>query len=273
MPDPPDRRARDLPAAFFVPDGGGFVATAHTRGPWSADHQHAGPPAALLGRAIEQAVADDPALAVARMTIELLSPVPIAAVEVRTAVLRAGRQVRRIDATLAADGRIVCRATGLCVRTGSLQLPPVSAGADDPVPGPERCGPLHLPWFTWDVGYHTAVEVRLARGELGRGPAAAWLRPRVALIAGETPSPLQRVLIAADSGNGIAVVLDPREFTFINADLTVGLHRAPEGEWIGLDAATFPGERGIGLTVTRLLDARGPIGRALQTLVVARRGP
>jgi hypothetical protein len=43
---------------FFVPDGEAFVATESTRGPWSRQHQHGGPPAALLGRAMEQLVGD-----------------------------------------------------------------------------------------------------------------------------------------------------------------------------------------------------------------------
>jgi hypothetical protein len=97
---------------------------------------------------------------------------------------------------------------------------------------------------------------------------AAWLRARVPLVAGEAPSPLQRVLIAADSGNGLAVPVDPRRFTFVNADLVVALHRPLEGEWVCLDAATARGPLGIGLTETRLWDRRGPIGRALQTLLI-----
>src|SRR5262245_61913918 len=125
------------PGAFFVPDGERFVATEYTRGPWSAAHQHAGPPSALLARAVARAVADDPAFQVARVTVELLAPVPITAVEVGTSVLRAGRKVRRIDATLAADGRPVARATALVVRTEPLDLAPVALDPHEPPRPPE----------------------------------------------------------------------------------------------------------------------------------------
>jgi hypothetical protein len=93
----------------------------------------------------------------------------------------------------------------------------------------------------------------------------------VPLIPGEQPSPLQRVLAAADSGNGVSAALDWRRFLFINVDLTVHLHRAPEGEWVCLEAVTLPESNGIGMADTRLHDERGPIGRAVQTLLVAER--
>ena len=95
------------------------------------------------------------------------------------------------------------------------------------------------------------------------------MRLRVPLVLGETPSPAQRVLAVADSGSGIGAAFDPALFVpFINADLTVALHRFPDGEWIGLDAATALEPHGIGLTRTGLYDVRGPIGEGLQGLVI-----
>jgi len=51
----------------------------------------------------------------------------------------------------------------------------------------------------------------------------------------------------------------------------VHLHRLPAGEWICLDAETYPEQSGIGMADTRLLDEAGQIGRAVQTLLVANR--
>jgi hypothetical protein len=59
--------------------------------------------------------------------------------------------------------------------------------------------------------------------------------------------------------------------SFINVDLTVHLHRMPTGEWICMDAVTLPEPNGIGMADTQLFDARGPIGRAAQTLLIADR--
>ena len=93
----------------------------------------------------------------------------------------------------------------------------------------------------------------------------------VPLVAGEPTSPLGRVMIAADSGNGIAVVLDPRRYSFVNADLTVHVHRLPDDEWVCLEAVTTPEASGIGLSTSRLYDRRGPIGWSLQSLLVEAR--
>jgi hypothetical protein len=84
-------------------------------------------------------------------------------------------------------------------------------------------------------------------------------------------SSLQRVLVAADAGNGVSAALDWTRFLFINVDLSVHLHRMPEGEWVCLDAVTVPQPSGIGMADTGLYDERGAIGRAVQTLLVAER--
>ena len=82
--------------AFYLPAGDGrFEPTELTRGPWTAGTQHAGPPAALLGRAIEQKAPPD--LRVARVTFDIARPVPIAPLEVATAVVREGRSVVVIE--------------------------------------------------------------------------------------------------------------------------------------------------------------------------------
>jgi hypothetical protein len=97
------------------------------------------------------------------------------------------------------------------------------------------------------------------------------MRMRHPLLPGEEPAPLARVLIAADSGNGVSAALDCRRYLFINVDLSVHLHRMPEGEWVCLDAVTRPEPNGVGIADTALLDQRGSLGRAVQTLLVGER--
>ena len=90
-----------------------------------------------------------------------------------------------------------------------------------------------------EVGYHTAMEVRFVAGSfLELGPATAWMRMRHPLVPDEAPSPLCRVLIAADSGNGVSAALDYQRWRFINPDLTVYLMRPPAGDWVALEATT-----------------------------------
>jgi hypothetical protein len=116
------------------------------------------------------------------------------------------------------------------------------------------------------------MDWRFARGVFFEpGPAAAWMRMKVQLVEGEEPSALTRVLVAADSGNGISTELPIDEFLFINTELSVHLARMPVTEWVCLDAVTRIGEAGVGLAESVLWDRRGRIGRASQSLLVARR--
>lgn len=264
--------------AFYIVDGDRFGSTELTRGPWDRAFQHAGPPAALLGRALERLApsAGDGAWQLGRLTFELLSAVPIAPVAVRARVLRPGRNVELVEASLEAGGEEVMRATGWRVRTVEVELgdgrTELGAAVGERPPGPEQGE--EKPFFPTgeEVGYHTAMEYRFVAGEfLEPGPATTWMRMRHPLVAGEQPSPLVRVLIAADTGNGISAALDFRRYLFINVDLTVHLHRLPAGEWVCLEAATTPEPSGIGLCESALYDERGPIGRALQTLLVRER--
>ena len=255
--------------AFFTPDGDAFVATELTRGPWDEGSQHAGPPAALIGRELERCEPRE-AARIARVTFDILRPVPIARLRVETRVVRPGRSVELLEAVLRDDdGTDLVRATAWRIRIAPVGL---DAPEDPAPPGPAEG--RHEPFFPTgrDVGYHSAMEYRFVRGAfLEPGPATVWLRTRHPLVAGEEPSPLQRVLVAADSGNGVSAALDYREFVFINCDLTVHLSRHPAGEWVCLDAVTTPEPDGIGLADASLFDERGRIGRATQSLLVARR--
>jgi hypothetical protein len=256
--------------AFYLPDGRDrFVATELTRGPWDPAAQHAGPPAALLGRAVEQ-VGDRPDLHTARVTFEIPRPVPLGAVEVAARRLRGGRSVELVEATLSAAGTTVMRATALRIRRAELP-PPAGLDGGRRLPGPERG--REAPFFPTgqQVGYHTAMEWRFLAGSfLEPGPATVWLRMRHPLVPDEPPSPLVRVLAAADSGNGVSAALDYRDWLFVNADLTVYLHRPAVGEWVALEAATTIAA-GVGLADTAIHDQQGPLGRGLQALLVGRR--
>ena len=268
------------PASFYEPTGtdGLFEATELTRGPWDPGAQHAGPPAALIAREIERlgdgrlGGARGVEARVGRITYEVMRPVPIGPVRVSAEVLRPGRRVEMVGATLTDEaGEELIRAQGWRVRTGEVdfEAPP---GLPDPPAPPDEAEPGEFFPTGHEVGYHSAMDYRfLTGGFLEAGPATVWMRPRVALVAGEEVTPLQRVLVAADSGNGVSAALDWRRYLFINVDLSVHLHRMPEGEWVCLDAITLPETDGVGMADSALFDERGPIGRAVQTLLVDER--
>jgi hypothetical protein len=232
-----------VPDSFYEPDGELYVSTELTRGPWDPEAQHAGPPAALIGREVERLGGgrvggeDGPPTQVGRITYEVLRSVPIAPLRVEARIVRPGRRVEMFEATLTDEaGEGLMRAQGWRLRTEPVDF-------EEPEPAPEP----------------------------PPGPATVWMRMAVPLLPGEELSPLQRVLAAADSGNGVSAALDWSRYLFINVDLSVHLHRMSEGEWVCLDAVTLPERNGVGMADTRLLDERGPIGRAAQTLLVADR--
>ena len=108
----------------------------------------------------------------------------------------------------------------------------------------------------------------MARAGTVPGPSTVWFRLRCPVVAGEEPTPWERVAAVADFGNGICSELDFTTTTFVNADLTVSVHRPPVGEWVCLEARTHFGTPGIAAAESALWDADGRIGRALQHLVV-----
>ena len=272
--------------AFFTPDGERYVPTELTRGPWDPGSQHAGPPAALIGREVSR-LDGGSGRQVGRITYEILRPVPIAPLSVSATVVRPGRAVELVEASLADDKGEVIRARAWRLREGEVEIPAGLSSEDGPgpidtspstlrpgfaPPGPDEAKPGTFPDTGQDVGYHTAMEYRFVRGGFGDpGPAIAWMRMRVPLVEGEEPTPLERVLVAADSGNGVSATLDWSRYLFVNVDLSVHLHRPLSGEWVCLDAITIPERTGIGIADTALYDERGPVGRADQTLLVDER--
>ena len=206
-----------------------------------------------------------------RITFEILRPVPIATVSCSARVTRPGRSVELLEGELSHDGVELMRARAWRIRTaplGANGTPP----AEDPPPGPAAGEPRDYFPVEWESGWQTAMELRfLSGGYRETGPACAWLRMRGQLVEGEEPSALDRVLVAADAGNGVSSPLDYRRYVFINTDLSVALRRPPQGEWVCLDSVTYAEPDGIGLTDTALFDEGGLIGRASQGLLVRER--
>lgn len=261
--------------SYFVRTGEDtYDSTVHTTGPWNRESQHGGPPSALLGTRIDAGHPREDAQVV-RFTAEILRPVPVGPLRVSTQLERGGRSVELLSGSLWASGAgaevEVMRASVWRIRKTDLDLSPILPPylpVDPPESGSSK------PFFpdADQPGYLSSMEWLFVRGEfLEYGPSAAWARMRMPLVDGEPIPPLARVLAIADSGNGISSSLDFSKWLFINPDLTVTLRRLPVGEWVCLDAATGVEPNGIGLAESVLHDEAGPIGRGLQTLLIAPR--
>jgi len=256
--------------AFYDPRASGvFQANRATIGPWDLALQHGGPPAALLGRTLE-AQGGPSGTRIARITFEFFGPVPVAEVSVNAEVLRPGTRIQLSSATMRVAGRIVLRATAWHLFAEAGRTPVVPADFVVP-PLPPRETAIHFPGMG-QFPYADALEWRFADGDFAvAGPATAWTRCRIPLVQGTVLTGLERILIMVDAANGISAVLPITAWTFVPVDLTVVVERLPDAEWVGMAARTTIGADGIGLTETRLFDADGAFGRALQTLYVAPR--
>ena len=263
----------DLPDALFHADGDRFVPTELTRGPWDPNAMHGGAPAALLARAIERFDLG-PVTHVARLTIDLLRPVPLVPLTITSRMARPGKKVQLVESSLFAHEQEVVRATALRLRVAPLELPEgITPAYEVPPAGVDVERDRNRDEFP--ITFGDAMEFGSVGGWPGeRGPGVCWFRLKVPVVGGEDPSPLMRVAAAADFGNGISSPLGWDEgWTFINPDLTTYLHRLPVGEWVGLDALTFPEAEGIGVAESILFDEHGRLGRAVQSLLLDRRNP
>jgi Thioesterase-like superfamily len=258
-----------MPAPLFQRDGDRFVPGEDTRGPWDSRAQHAGPPAALLARALEALPSEVPML-VTRFSMDILRPVPLTPLTVSARVERPGRRVQLLHAVLRSDDVELCRVSAWRIRRldTPMRLPARLLQEALSVPAPEQGIPPDLagapPAF-----HSTGVAMRFVAGSFsGAGPSTVWIRLLHPVVDDEPPSPLMRVVAAADFGNGVSAELNWHESLFINCELTVHVQRDLAGEWVGLDARTFLDPHGAGFAESAIHDVQGRLGRSVQSLLV-----
>jgi hypothetical protein len=256
--------------AIYRVEGASVKTSAFAGGPWDPRLQHGAAPSSLICWAVERLPAPA-AMRVARLTVDLMRPVPVAPLELDVEVLREGRKIQLVAARLRANGTEVVRATALRVRRDEQALPsdafcpPHDMRPPETLRDPMTRGMACTPFLS-------GISMRIARGSFKLpGPAAVWYRAERPVVEGAPLSPLMRAAIAADFCNGTSAVLDFRDWTFINGDLTLSLAREPVGDWILLDAETWAGPDSIGLASARLADRDGYFGRAAQSLLLEKR--
>jgi Thioesterase-like superfamily len=255
--------------AIYRVDGDRVDVSPNAAGPWDPSMQHGSAPAALVVWAAK-AIPTPVPMRIARVTIDLMRPVPLAPLTLQTEVLRAGRKIQLCSIRLLADGVAVVNATVLKIKTQALSLPSDVAQAPVELPSPEQS--REDPAQFSNSPFVAGMSLRAARGQFGvPGPGAIWYRVDRPLVEGFAVSQAMRAVVAADFCNGTSAVLDFREWTFINADLTLSLAREPVGDWILLDAESWIGPDGAGLAMAALADRNGYFGRAVQSLVIEKR--
>ncbi|MGO4343030.1 thioesterase family protein [Pedococcus sp. 2YAF34] len=265
------------PSSFYVLDDAGdagegsstssstVTATRHTAGPWSPAAQHGGPPMALMAR--EAARLGDGTRVVARVTCDLLGPVPVGRLHVEARVARPGRTVELVEVALTDvdTGRQVARAAlWLVPREVTGPVTPLPQPPAGPLEGREQPVPPG-----WHRGYLDAIEWRWVAGSLAEpGPATVWMRPRLGLLPGEPLSPVERLLTCVDSASGAGAALAKDEWQFMNTELTAHVVREPVGEWVCLQAQTTVAGGAAGLARAEVFDEQGFVAHSAQSLLV-----
>lgn len=254
-------------SAFYLPLGGDrYEATESTIGPWAPGTQHGGPPGALLMHALANFPSDH-GLQIARITIEILGPVPVGICDVTVERVRAGKRIELLRAQYSTGGKVCMtahawrteRIAGVAPRFAQPFLVP-------PLPDQETVGFFHgIEYFP----YGHALEWRFVEGTFDRqGPATVWARSRIPLIAGREISGLESLILMIDSANGVSAELDIREWSFVPVDLSVGIYRLPVGPWVGMSSRSVVESDGSGQTMSTAFDRHGALGHSMQTLFV-----
>lgn len=244
-----------------------FEPTKNAEGAWSEEDHHFASIAGLVAHEIERFRDEQGAsdLRLGRISYDILGRLPMSELTVDVEVLRPGRTIELLQATVTIGGRqvIIARAWYL----SRADTADVAAAEKEPIPSPEdpETGDLSS---IWPGGYIAQLEARVVERRAGR--ATVWLHSPSQIVAGEQAGDLARFIGNIDAANGIAVRQDIDKWTFPNVDLTIHLHRIPEGTWTGLDTEVTWGPDGVGLTSSTLHDARGAVGTAEQILTLRR---
>lgn len=249
--------------SLYTLDGAAYVPRQHVLSFWNQRYQADFGPMALLTHHVLARMAEG--FRVTRLALDVLQPVPAAALTVHCSVTGQTATTQHLEAAVVAGDRQVARAAALAIREIRIDVPEGGHAVhrNDVAPRLEYAG-------RQAVGSE-ALDVRFVSGDGGAGPACVWVRLAVDLLPGQPADPLVALSAVADVANRVAGPLPVEDYTFVNPDTTLHLHRRPQSEWVRLDAASTAGDNGVGLTTVRLADESGEFGLAVQSLVVRRR--
>ena len=251
------------PDAFYVRLGDHrFVSTLHSQGAWQPGEQHLAPASGLVLAEVERRLPSEKL--VSRVSVDVLGVIYSGEFSIDVEVVRPGRSIELIEATMRHGDRTSLRARIWrlsCSDTAHIQ------GTEwAPLPPPDAMRSRALP-LKWGGGFIESLDARQeedARPGCGR----TWIRTRYPLVAGEIDPPVAGFLKLVDTANGLVAREHPSRVFFPNVDLTVHFFRQPEAGWVGFDTRVNFGPTGLGETLSVLNDSRGPVGTAAQCLTV-----
>jgi hypothetical protein len=247
---------------LYVREGDAFVGTRLTQGTWDPDAQNGAVVLALLGHCLDDVPTLTP-MALARLTVDLVRPVPIGRrLVVRPTIEREGKKIQLVLLELLVDDVVHVRASALRLRVADVSdvAHVLATTAPDPgvtLPPPDQCPrPTRPPG---SPGFVEAIDIRRVPG---RG---MWIRLAVPVVAGECDRATSRLTVGFDFAQLINADLEHAfaSMTLINPDVTAHVLRPPTGEWTAVTGTTrFEPALGRGVSSATLADEHGPFAVA-----------
>ncbi|MBL4608796.1 MAG: thioesterase family protein [Pseudomonadales bacterium] len=259
--------------SLFVQEGNIFTPTAYAHGPWATHLLHGGSTGGIMAHVLEQC-SPNPEMRMVRTTLDMFRPVPMTPLRIESSVLKEGRRLQMVEATIYAEEKAVARSVGIRMKKTQIAVPEKHQPIDVIPEGPEGLQEIKLSGDTQGKrlpGLNSNLEVRRLNGFDGKGEGCAWFKMPLAVVEGVENSAFVHLGVISDFGNGIAQLLLPETMGMINGDINLYLHRDPRGEWIALKSKASMSETGIGVVNTQVFDTDGLVGQCHQAVMVQTR--
>ena len=240
-----------------------YCSMPSVQGAWNPNEQHMAPVTGIICAEQEQFFPRDN-MRIGRISLDIFGLIEQGEFSIKTQVIRAGKTIELIESSMQGKGKtlVVARSWRMQQQdTASIQ------GLEDRLQHLPEGLPKFDEMYQWDGGYIKTIDARTAGHRQGQG--MLWFRTSHDMVEKQSTSDFVRLMGMVDLANGV-VPRQPRPFDwgFPNLDLQIHLYRAPQGEWLGIEASQQYGADGIGLSSAVLHDQCGPFGRSEQILTL-----
>lgn len=247
-----------------------YRCSIHAQGAWNSHEQHMAASTGLLTYELEKFMPRDD-MRIGRISLDIFGLIPLEDFSITTQIIRGGRTIELIEATLAANGKtcIVARAWRMVTSDTSEVAGLEESSIGQPEDYPEWQGIKY-----WDGGFIKTIYMK-ADPSNRNGKGVGWINTDMEMVEEngvvQPTSDFVHLMGLADIANGLVPrISQPNEigWLFPNLDLQIHLYRKPQGRWLGFRTVQQIGMDGVGLTSSVLHDEKGAFGHCEQILTV-----
>ena len=259
-----------FPLSFFNIDNSNssiFHPTTQSKGPWDPTTLHGRVISGLAAYEVERfhlQGSDKNTFQLARLTVDMFRPAPMAALTVTNEVVRAGRRIKvievKIEATVPKRGHVeIARSSAVLLRRSKNPPGDIWTPSKWKMSAPEENLPYAVEGAPQSKSIWHSVSPEGTTTENLLSSRRLWIRETHNLVSGVEPSQLVKVAQVADFANPGANS-GTNGLNYINADVCLYLHRDPVGMWIGTESFYHGSDSGVSVGTIALYDKNGRIG-------------